>query len=116
MTLTFGQTLRKQRGRIGKALKAIAAETGISQSQLSHIELGRVRKPRPDTVKIMAAAYELPSESLMLLAGYGDIPHLMSNLPLFISEAAGVLSVGDWEPLREIVLGLVAAKILAQKQ
>ncbi|WP_407541748.1 helix-turn-helix transcriptional regulator (plasmid) [Deinococcus radiomollis] len=116
MKVTFGQTLRAQRLKIGKALNRISSETGIHQNQLSRIELGRIRKPRPDTIKLMATAYELPCESLMLLAGYGNVPRLMNNLPLFISEAALVLNPEDWEPIREIVAQMVSAKTAAQGQ
>lgn len=111
MTLTFGQTLRAQRHKLGKELKEIASTTGISQAQLGRIELGRTGKPRPDTLKLIAPAYELSWESLMFLAGYRDMAGLIKNLPLFISEAAQILNVEDWEPVRGMVEQLVQDRV-----
>ncbi|WP_407538846.1 helix-turn-helix transcriptional regulator [Deinococcus radiomollis] len=116
MTLTFGQTLRDQRLKLGKDLKKMSAETGVSISQRGRIERGRANKLRPESIRRLAPAYGISCEALMLLAGYGHMPHLMNNLPLFISEAARTLSPEDWEPLRSAVAQLVAEKTIALNQ
>ena len=111
MSPTFGQTLRSQRHKVGKDLKVIAAETGISQSQLSHMELGRVSRPRPKSLERMALAYDIPYETLMILAGYAPTaPKPSLDLPAFIIEASAILTSEDWELLRGIVGHLVRGR------
>ena len=115
MTLTLGQTLRVQRQRLGKPIRTMAPEVGIGYSRLGQIELGRVR-PQPAVLERLAPAYEIPYETLMLLAGYPPKPDSILKLPEFIRQAARVLSIEDWEPLRSAVAQLVAEKTIALNQ
>ena len=116
MTLTFGQTLRAQRLKLGKPIKTIASEIGLGHSQLGQIELGRTKTPRSAILERLAAAYEIPYETLMRLAGYPPKPDSIIKLPEFIRQAGGILSIEDWEPIREIVAHMVSEKTTVRGQ
>ena len=54
----------------GKTLRAVEAETGISNAYLSQMENGKVEKPRPHVLYKLAECYGVRYEDLMTAAGY----------------------------------------------
>ncbi|MCY3826670.1 MAG: helix-turn-helix transcriptional regulator [Candidatus Dadabacteria bacterium] len=54
----------------GKTLRAVEAETGISNAYLSQMENGKVEKPRPHVLYRLAEYYGVRYEDLMVAAGY----------------------------------------------
>jgi transcriptional regulator with XRE-family HTH domain len=87
----FGDYLRKHRTDQHLSVRALATRAGIDHATLVHLEHGKYRTPRPDTLKGIATAlglpmadvfalanyvvpYDLPSFSPYLRAKYGDLP------------------------------------------
>lgn len=68
--------LKKKRTLLKLSLRNAADKIGISHSYLSNLEkgidprTGSPIKPTPETLKLIADAYELDYDSLMKLAGY----------------------------------------------
>ncbi len=68
--------LKKKRNLLKLSLRNAADKIGISHSYLSNLEkgidprTGSPIKPTPETLKLIADAYELDYDSLMKLAGY----------------------------------------------
>ncbi len=54
----------------GKTLRAVEAETGISNAYLSQIENGKAEKPRPHVLHKLAECYGARYEELMTVAGH----------------------------------------------
>jgi transcriptional regulator with XRE-family HTH domain len=53
-----------------KTLRAVQAETGISNAYLSQLETGKIKMPSPQNLHKLATAYNVPYELLMELAGF----------------------------------------------
>jgi transcriptional regulator with XRE-family HTH domain len=68
--VTLGQLLRATRKRLGKTLREVERETGISNGYLSQVESDAVRQPSPNHLHKLADAYGLDYSHLMTLAGY----------------------------------------------
>lgn len=54
----------------GKTLRAVEAETEISNAYLSQMENGKVEKPRPHVLYKLSKCYGVQYEDLMAAAGY----------------------------------------------
>jgi transcriptional regulator with XRE-family HTH domain len=70
MTAKLGTFLAKSRASVGKSLRAIERETGISNAYLSQLETGKIKAPAPQNLYLLADAYDVPYELLMELAGH----------------------------------------------
>lgn len=72
----LGKILRQLRGK--KSLREAAELTGLSHTYISDIEKGYKHdtkapiKPSPDTLKMIAKAYNYSYDKLMKIAGYID--------------------------------------------
>ncbi len=58
----FGQLVRDHRLRLGLSQAEVADRTGLGERGLRNIETGRITKPRPVTVRLLADAFELQGE------------------------------------------------------
>lgn len=67
---TLGAYLREGRQAAGFTLRAVEAETGISNGYLSQIESGRVESPSPNMLHKLAAAYGIDYTDLLVRAGH----------------------------------------------
>lgn len=65
---SFGSTLRVLRFDAGLSLRALAREVGVSSAYLSRVENGHDAPPTPDRLVAIAAALELPPNTLVELA------------------------------------------------
>nr|WP_225312597.1 helix-turn-helix transcriptional regulator [Aneurinibacillus sp. XH2] len=68
----FGEFLKQLRKNRGLTLKQLAELSGVSDSQISRIELGTRGIPKPATLKKLAAALDVPPDSLLEKAGVID--------------------------------------------
>jgi transcriptional regulator with XRE-family HTH domain len=118
MTATLANTLRFTRLEAKKTLKDIERSTGISNAYLSQLENGKIVSPHPSKLELLAPAYGIPCNLLMIMAGYAPVetPDASLELPLFIREAGAVLTAEDWELLRGMVRHLVRSKTGALAQ
>lgn len=70
--IIFGDYLKQLRKKRGYTLKQLAELSGVSDSQISRIELGTRGVPKPENLKKLAAALDVPPESLLEKAGVID--------------------------------------------
>lgn len=110
--LRLSTTLYLARRDARKTLSDISRATGISTSYLSQVEAGRVLKPAPEKLALLAVAYNVSYDTLMLLAQHTPTREreVLANLPAFIIEAGPVLGPDEWEVLRRLVTYLVKAR------
>lgn len=79
----LGEKLRKLRGN--ESLREASNKIGISHTYLDTLEKGydkrsgKPSKPTPETLKLIAKAYDYPYEELMALAGYIDVDENETN-------------------------------------
>ncbi|MEU4250229.1 tetratricopeptide repeat protein [Amycolatopsis sp. NPDC026612] len=55
----FGQIVRSHRQRLGITQAELAGKTGVSERSIRNIEAGRIARPRPGTVRLLADAFAL---------------------------------------------------------
>lgn len=67
---TLGAVLKAARTRVGKTLRAVQEETGISNGYLSQLESDAVKMPSPHHLHLLARAYEARYADFMTAAGY----------------------------------------------
>jgi transcriptional regulator with XRE-family HTH domain len=70
MRKTVGQHLAEFRKRANLTLRAVEAETGISNAYLSQLENGKVQQPSPKMLNKLAELYRVDFVHIMKLAGY----------------------------------------------
>ncbi|MGP8174513.1 MAG: TIR domain-containing protein [Terracidiphilus sp.] len=70
MLESLGDVLRKTRTDAGLTLRAVEAETSVSNAYLSQLETGKAENPSPAVLRKLAELYEVPYETLMRAAGY----------------------------------------------
>jgi tetratricopeptide (TPR) repeat protein/transcriptional regulator with XRE-family HTH domain len=60
--VVFGQLVREKRQRLGLSQAEVADRAGLGERGLRNIEAGRITKPRPATVRLLADAFGLTGE------------------------------------------------------
>src|SRR4029450_1024606 len=70
--IELGAMLADLRTAKGLSLREVEEATGkaVSNAYLSQLENGKIRKPSPNVLHHLAAAYVVPYEALMEKAGY----------------------------------------------
>ena len=76
----LGPYLSRTRKELKLSLRAVDAQTGVSNAYLSQLENGKIKTPSPKVLHSLALKYGLPYEQLMELAGY-PIPGKSQNQP-----------------------------------
>jgi transcriptional regulator with XRE-family HTH domain len=66
----FGTYLKHVRESKGISVNQLALESGISNAQISRIENGLRGIPKPETIRKLAEALQLPYEEMMEKAGH----------------------------------------------
>ncbi|MFX3616097.1 MAG: helix-turn-helix domain-containing protein [Sporolactobacillus sp.] len=69
-TTEFGKYLKNIRTKRGLGVNQLAAYSGVSSSQISRMEKGERKKPKPDTIKKLSNALNVPYTEMMEAAGY----------------------------------------------
>jgi transcriptional regulator with XRE-family HTH domain len=69
---TLGGLLADLRTAKGLSLRQVeeATDRAVSNAYLSQLEKGKIRKPSPHVLHVLAAVYAVPYEALMEKAGY----------------------------------------------
>ena len=75
---SFGVLLRARRHRALLSQEQLAARAELSERTVRNLEAGRVRSPRPDTVRLLAAALQLsePEQESWFEAARGGPPQM----------------------------------------
>lgn len=66
----LGKCLAQMRRKAQLSLRAVEAETGISNAYLSQLETGKIKTPSPNVLHTLALRYGASYAQLMRLAGY----------------------------------------------
>ncbi|WP_025853214.1 helix-turn-helix domain-containing protein [Paenibacillus ehimensis] len=66
----FGSYLKDKRIEKGLNIVQLSETSGMSAAQISRIENGKRGVPKPENIKSLALALEVPYEELMRQAGY----------------------------------------------
>jgi HTH-type transcriptional regulator, competence development regulator len=66
----LGTYLAAARNRKGLSLRAVEAETGISNAYLSQLETGKIREPSPSNLHKLGELYGVSYATLLKLAGH----------------------------------------------
>lgn len=69
-TNELGTFLAQARKRLSLSLRAVEAETDVSNAYLSQLETGKIKTPSPTVLHTLARRYEVGYDHLMKLAGY----------------------------------------------
>lgn len=69
---TLGKYLRERRFMDGLTMKEVSQKTGITQSELCNIELGKKFSPSIDVIQKLSAHYKVP---ILELAQMIDLPN-----------------------------------------
>lgn len=72
--------------------------TGFTQSYISQVETGKIRKPSRTRLARFADALTIPADGLLIAAG-----HYANRYALFFTEDADALSAEDRERLDELL-------------
>jgi transcriptional regulator with XRE-family HTH domain len=83
----LGQFLVQMRKKLNLSLRAVQAETDISNAYLSQLETGKIKTPSPTVLHTLAQRYGVEYNHLMKLAGYpvpkrdvGEVPDTTPDL------------------------------------
>jgi transcriptional regulator with XRE-family HTH domain len=79
--------LRMARIEAGLTLRAVEAETGISNAYLSQLETGKAENPSPTHLLKLSRLYEFPLDELYAAAGYAPSSQA-SRRDIFISHSS----------------------------
>lgn len=66
----LGSFLASARQHQNLTLRAVEAETGVSNAYLSQLETGKIRSPSPSILRKLSDLYNVPYTTLLELAGY----------------------------------------------
>lgn len=114
----LGTSLRLARLDDRKTLTDVQQQTGLGTSYLSQLETGRISRPGAEKLALLAHAYGVSYDLLMVLAQHTprNEARLLANLPLFIIEAGQVLVPEEWDALRTLVGYLVRKKLASPER
>jgi HTH-type transcriptional regulator, competence development regulator len=76
----LGTYLAVARSRKGLSLRAVEAETGISNAYLSQLETGKIREPSPSNLHKLGELYGVSYATLLELAGH-PVPGVETRRP-----------------------------------
>ena len=91
----LGSFLASARNAVGKTLRAVEGDTGISNAYLSQLENGKIKTPSPQNLHKLANAYGVSYELLMELAGF-PVPNALG------SQSSTNRMVGRIGPVTEV--------------
>ena len=102
----LAQRIRQYRGSYGWTQKQLAVEAGIAWSTVNWLERGKIKRPKPGTLKKLAEALDIPSDLFFSLEK--EVRYLDERLGK-ITNLFQRCSVSDQENLIDF------ATILAEK-
>lgn len=67
--MSFGEYIKKLRIEKGLGVNDLAKLSGLSNAQISRLENGKNKQPRPENIEKLASALDVPSDILLKKAG-----------------------------------------------
>jgi transcriptional regulator with XRE-family HTH domain len=132
----FGDMVRAHRGRLGITQEELADRSGVSVRGLGKIEAGRISRPRPSTVRLLADAFGLSGaerDRFCAAAGPGPAPGTIgeltrrpapAQLPPDVTGFTGradqlreldmLLDQGDEQPAAVVITAIAAPPVSAR--
>ncbi|WUI02867.1 helix-turn-helix domain-containing protein [Spirillospora sp. NBC_00431] len=87
----FRKYIRVRREELGLSIRQVAKKAGLDSGGLTTIENGRtVHSPRPETIRRLAYALDVPVTELLSRIGY-DVPPTPPDLRSYLREQYGHL-------------------------
>lgn len=87
----FGKYIKQLRQERQLGIRELAKKTGIDSGALTRIEHGKVGTPRPETLKALAVALDIPLADTFARAGY-TTPDGLPDLATYLRLRYGHLS------------------------
>jgi transcriptional regulator with XRE-family HTH domain len=88
-TRQFGQYIKQLREKRKLSVRGLASKAGLNSGELSRMENGN-RNPRPDKLKALATALEVPLADLFAMAGY-TVPYDLPSMAPYLHARYGHL-------------------------
>lgn len=125
--MTFSELLISKREELHLSLREAAQKIGISHGYLDKLEKGfdsrtqTNNKPTPETLRLIANAYNLDYMQLMVLCGYVDrstlkIPSILENVPFALYEGLDGVEKLSQESINDIAAYLQFVKEKERKK
>jgi transcriptional regulator with XRE-family HTH domain len=89
----FGEYIKRLREERQLSLRGLAGKAGINSGALSRLEGGKRPTPKPDTLKVLAAALNVPLADLFAMAGY-VVPYDLPSVSPYLRARYGHLPEG----------------------
>ncbi|MCA1605051.1 MAG: helix-turn-helix domain-containing protein [Acidobacteria bacterium] len=86
----FGEFIRQLREKRRLSVRELASKSGIDSGGLTRLEHGRILAPRPDKLKALATALEVPLADMFAMAGY-TVPYDLPSLAPYLRARYGHL-------------------------
>ncbi|HEU5156155.1 MAG TPA: helix-turn-helix transcriptional regulator [Streptosporangiaceae bacterium] len=86
----LGNYLKRLREERGLSIRGLARQAGIHDTGLVRIERGDIRTPRPEKLRRLAMALEVPLADLLAMAGY-VVPYDLPSLTPYLRARYGHL-------------------------
>lgn len=109
-TMTIGDFVRRQRGRMGLSQKQLAAMLSKDDSWVSRLETGRAKEiPSPDELRELARALHCSEADLLRAAGYLESDDVAQDEePPVLTMAEDDLRWNELPPrVRRMIRGMV---------
>ncbi len=99
----LGAFLRSARETAGLSLSELVEKSGVQKSTLGRFEQGVFLSPKPDKLKAIAQALDLPVADVLLMADYSD-PADLPSIPVYMrARYSGELSAKDLRDIEALV-------------
>jgi len=86
----LGEYIRRLRKQRKLSIRELATKSGIDNGGLTRLEHGRILSPRPDKLKALAKALEVPLADMFAMAGY-TIPYDLPSMAPYLHARYGHL-------------------------
>lgn len=106
----LGRELRSARQSVGRSLRSIAGDAGISAAYLQKLERGQVEEPSPRILKSLASVLAIEYRRLMELADYGVPSSRPRSHPLSARFAAADLTQAEEQAVAAFIDHLLAQR------
>lgn len=99
----LGKFLRTAREQSGLSLAGLAEITGLTKATLGRFEQGAFGNPRPEKLRTIAKALDLPVADVLLMADYSN-PADLPSVPVYMrTRYSGKLSAKDVRDIEAFV-------------
>lgn len=86
----FGEYIKRLREERKVGVRTLASQAGINSGELSRLETGKRPTPKPDTLKALAVALDVPLADMFAMADY-VIPYDLPSITPYLHARYGHL-------------------------